>query len=327
MSGKLPDAIGVGGQARFTARDSCPACHESRARALYQAPYTRPPLSTYLLSFYGRPAAEAMLGELEGIDYVLLECEVCGLVYQRDVPRDDFVETLYERWIDPAESLGRRRAERVELYAVLAQEILQVLSALGRPPSTLRVLDFGMGWATWPLMARGFGCEAYGSELSRERVDHAESVGIPNVEWDEIPEYRFDFINTEQVFEHLVDPYETLAHLKRALAPDGLLKVSVPNGTDIHRRLRKMDWEAPKFTRNSLNAVAPLEHLNCFAAPSLRALGRRAGLEPVYLPLRIYYRYTLPWELSASFARQLVKPVYRSVMKRGSYMFFAHAKG
>jgi len=265
-----------------------------------------------------------MLAKLDGISYTLMECGACGLVYQREAPDDDLVEALYERWIDPEDSLARMRAHDLGLYAGYAQEIMQAFHALARPPASLKVLDFGMGWGRWPALARGFGAQVFGSEISDVRLAHARSVGIESVAWNDLPGQSFDLINTEQVFEHLVEPRETLAQLARALAPDGLLKISVPNGTNIHRLLRTMDWGAPKFTRNSLNAVAPLEHLNCYDAGALRALGATAGLQPVYLPLSTYYRFTFPSTRLRRFARELVKPVYRSVLRRGSYMYFRH---
>lgn len=279
-------------------------------------------MSDYLAEFYGRGPGEAMLKELAGVHYTLLDCSDCGLLWQRHAPADDLVERLYERWIDPSESLARDADTDLVTRVPLVQEILQIVDAMARPPGRLRVFDFGMGWGRWLLIARGIGCQVTGSEISQARLEHARALSIPTIAWDEIPGSDFDVINTEQVFEHLVDPVGTLAHLAQGLAPDGLLKISVPPNEDIHRRLRFDDWRAPKFTSRSLNAVAPLEHLNCYHGRSLVAMAERAGLVPTYLPLRAYYRYTLPAGRPKSLARQLAKPVYRSTLKRGAYRFF-----
>jgi len=58
-------------------------------------------------------------------------------------------------------------------------------------------------------MAAAFGCQASGPELTRKQADHARRAGVAVLTIDELPDARFDFINTEQVFEHLVDPRET----------------------------------------------------------------------------------------------------------------------
>lgn len=64
--------------------------------------------------------------------------------------------------------------------------------------------------------------------------------------WEEIPQHQFDFINTEQVFEHIPKPLETLRYLKKALKTNGVLKISVPTANDIEQRLEIMDWKIPK---------------------------------------------------------------------------------
>lgn len=307
---------------RFVERRTCPACDAAGSSTIYDAPYQEPPLSTYLIDFYGEEQGQAMVSELEGVRFVLRECPVCALVYQHHAPDDETVRLLYDRWIDADEALERDRAQGVGPSTENVQELLQIISAIGRPPASLRVLDFGMGWGRWLQAARALGCEVAGSEVSEARLAYAERLGLPVVSWDEIPDGGFDLINSEQVFEHLVDPIGVGRHLASGLAPGGVLKICVPNGADIHRRLRAMDWTAPKFTRNSLNDVAPLEHLNCFAPRSLAALGRQMGLEPFLIPLSSYYRYAFPWAGPVHFAKQLVKPLYRNLGHRGAYVLF-----
>jgi 2-polyprenyl-3-methyl-5-hydroxy-6-metoxy-1,4-benzoquinol methylase len=103
-----------------------------------------------------------------------------------------------------------------------------------------------------------------------------------------LPADRFHFINTEQVFEHLVDPMAELLRLASALRPGGLVRISVPNGTAVESRLSNPDWNAAKGSPRSLNAVAPLEHINCFNHRSLETLGVRAGLRRFTYPARQY---------------------------------------
>jgi SAM-dependent methyltransferase len=112
-------------------------------------------------------------------------------------------------------------------------------------------------------------------------------LGIDIIGWSDIPQERFDFINAEQVFEHISDPVPTLKHLVSALKPKGIVRINVPNGWDIERRLAKCDWDAPKGSRDSLNAIAPLEHINCFNKKALVVLAARAGLTLVSITPKI----------------------------------------
>jgi hypothetical protein len=107
----------------------------------------------------------------------------------------------------------------------------------------------------------------------------------------------FDFINTEQVFEHIAAPLDTLTMLAAALRREGLIKISVPDARDLKRRLNVMDWTAPYGSRNSLNDTIPLIHVNSFTHRSLVRMAQLAGLEPVNIPLRLQYIYATNWRL------------------------------
>ncbi len=171
-------------------------------------------------------------------------------------------------------------------------------------------------------MARAFGGEAYGTELSISRITYAQSEGIKVIAWDEIPEHRFDFINTEQVCEHLPQPLETLRYLAASLRPNGLIKISVPNGSDFKRRLKAADWTAPKFYRNSLNAAAPLEHINCFNYQSLLRMADLAGLKPTALPWSIQLKYRLSSEVAKEALKIVLRKYFRGRYLKRLYFFF-----
>ena len=192
-------------------RDSCPACSSASFRTLYRSAYDKPPIRDYLEEFYS-PIGGVETEYLEGCLYVLSECRACRLIFQRDIPSGALMQRLYERWIDPRKIFARRRREDdLEYHASHAQEIMQIISFLGPLPSSLRFLDFAMGWSQWALMARAFGCDSCGTELSAARIDHARSNGLEIIAWEDVPRHRFDFINAEKVFEHIPEPLATIA--------------------------------------------------------------------------------------------------------------------
>jgi SAM-dependent methyltransferase len=176
-------------------------------------------------------------------------------------------------------------------------------------------------------MAAAFGVRAYGSELSQARIDHARRHGIEVIGWDDIPSHQFHFINTEQVFEHIPDPAGTLRHLLTALRPEGLIRISVPDGAGIRQRLREPDWAAPKFSAKSLNPVAPLEHINCFTHEALVRMARAAGLEPVRLPLMLQYKSLVGWRPGKAMLKNLVRPVVNNYLRLGTSLLFRHGRG
>ena len=223
----------------FERRNQCPGCTSGSFTTIHESQFDSPPVRDYLLDFYS-PQGHVEFEYLAGASYVLCECDVCGMIFQRDIPGETLRRRLYGHWIDPKKVFSQHRErDGLEYYSYCAQEIMQVISYLKEVPSSLCFLDFGMGWGRWALMAKAFGCESYGTEVSDERIEYARSNGIKVIDWDEIPEHRFDFINAEQVFEHIPEPLQTLRHLKNALKTDGMIKVSVPTAKDIEHRFKR----------------------------------------------------------------------------------------
>lgn len=265
----------------FVSRNSCPCCHSTAGDEFCRIPYTEDPLREYLVSFYS-PQGGVELKYLSMQDYVLIDCDNCGLIYQKEIPGDFLMHKLYEEWINSKKVFDLiERTRGIDYFSRLGSEIVRIVKLLGRPPMELQLLDFSMGWGHWCRIARSFGCSVHGTEFSKARINYAKSTGVHVIEHDEIARYRYDFINTESVFEHLPEPRTILSYLKRSLKPHGILKISVPNGWNIKKKLKNWNWSAPKGSPLSLNPVAPLEHVNCFNHSSLRTLARESGLVPI----------------------------------------------
>jgi len=301
-------------QSNFLERNSCPVCGSRSPKLVYKTSYNL--LEPYLTRFYdGRVEFQF----LRGSDFILHECDQCGLVYQRFAPNDVLVRKLYEEWIDPVKSKERQDFLQKTTNLKYAQEMLFIQEMIPKPPNKIKVLDFGMGWGGWCRMAQSFGFQVYGSELSEARIEHARRFGISITSWDDIPSMDFDFVNTEQVFEHLVDPLGTLKQLKSGLHTNGIIKISVPNGVSIKSRLADEDWSIPSGERKSRsNAVAPLEHINCFNYQALCRLAEKAGMSERRLSLRLLYRTQIgvrPFRMLAT------------LRKHGTYCFFTPTGG
>jgi len=158
-----------------------------------------------------------------------------------------------------------------------AHEIIRILTLFNRVPSTINVLDYGLGLAKWALLAKAFGCNVFGTEVSEGKKKHAQECGIKVINLSDAADKQFDVINVDQVLEHVREPFLLLCQLKRCLKSEGIMKVCVPDGGDIKIRLKYMDWNAPKGSKKSLLPVHPLEHINCFNRKALITLVKRAG--------------------------------------------------
>jgi 2-polyprenyl-3-methyl-5-hydroxy-6-metoxy-1,4-benzoquinol methylase len=311
----------------FVERESCPSCESKEHMTIYSCGYLESPIRQYIESYYSKKLS-IDFEYLNGATYILDKCNNCGLVYQREIPNDFLMNKLYGEWLYPKKGFkevykeGSRMHALLDVHANNAREIMMLIAFLNVNPEELSFLDAGMGWGSWCLMAKTFGINVYGVELSQHLINLGKSRGINVITWEELVGKSFDFINTEQFFEHISNPLDTLRYLTKSLKPNGLVKISVPDGGDINRRLNILDWNAPIGTRNSLHPVQPLEHINCYNRFSVIKMAENAGLHEVKIPLQLQYIYSTNWRPFSRMAKNFLRPLYFNVLHRGTYLFF-----
>lgn len=297
----------------FRERSSCPLCDSSRDELLLNEPYSVGPIYDYVKAYYSNKGLfeEEYLAEA---NYVVTECLGCGLVYQKWVPDPIFLERLYGTWIDPIAAAKRNKIALGSNAKQYVQEQLLLRSwANGKK---LRVLDFGMGHGRWCEMAVAFGHDCCGHEFESERVRQSSDRGqIECIDFLEIGNRQFDFINSEQVFEHLAEPVRVLEHLVKALPIGGLIRIGVPSGRKIKRNLQRgLDFS--KRSKYSLNPIEPLQHLNCFTPTTLTKLGERVGLKQHLFPISQVIASKVDWSMPTTYMRNLIHPIYNRLRYR-----------
>lgn len=77
-------------------------------------------------------------------------------------------------------------------------------------------------------MALSFGVNVYGIESSPEKTAYIKSVGLNIVEMSDLQDFQFDFINTEQIIEHMAEPRGVVEILKQSLVPRGGYEIKCP---------------------------------------------------------------------------------------------------
>jgi 2-polyprenyl-3-methyl-5-hydroxy-6-metoxy-1,4-benzoquinol methylase len=254
-------------------RPGCELCGSSNGERLISMEYSDPRVADFLEDYYEGRVDQSLL---QDAPYEVMKCTDCGFIWQAYVLNESGMKLLYETWISPEESLRKKVQAELSLYVEYADQVKTAIELVDRRPGDIDILDFGMGWGHWCLMAKAFGCNAHGFEISRQRIDFARERGIRVFSnFPELREQRFDFINAEQVFEHVIQPRELLADLVTHLRAGGLIYLSVPNGGHVKRTVKRPEWLATK------DAIQPLEHINCFVHETLVQLGQAAGLDLV----------------------------------------------
>ena len=260
----------------FRRREVCEVCRGLRVARLLSLPFGDPRVGGFLERYYGGRIPPDALG---GGRYEILRCAGCSFAWQAEVLDEAGMGRLYGEWISSADSLRKKEQTSATLFLKYAVEARLVERLVGKPPHETRVLDFGMGWGYWCRVAAAFNYDVVGLELSPERREHARAMGVRTVgALDELGGEPFDFVNAEQVLEHVPDPGGLVGAMAERLRPGGVLRVAVPNAAGALRRLGSRRWSASK------DALHPLEHVNAFTRRSLGELGKRAGLAPVTYP-------------------------------------------
>ncbi len=295
----------------FLERVACPGCECGESISLFCAPFTDVRMQQFLKRKFRDPrAVTEFVGDAA---YELRKCARCKLIYQRNVLTDEYSQLLYGKWLlegDAEPELSKERLVPSE-HVLYANELLMVGRFFGRPHHLVRLLDYGLGRGWWCRMATALGFEAVGTDLAPALVADARARGITAIDIRELESDRFDFINTEQVLEHVTRPLDVMRQLRKSLRPGGVIKVSVPNGRGIERRIPLMDWTAPRADRRYLMPATPLIHVNTFTRESIHAMGRAAGLKAAAWPLR--WEYSL---IDATGAKPLVKSLLRPLYRR-----------
>ena len=257
----------------FETRPFCELCGHQQPEVLYDEAFNDGETFKFLNSYY---KGKITVADLSNGRYQLLRCPMCNFVWQGQVLSDLGVKNLYDKWIDPYESLQSQLTRGYHRLAAIVHQIALIpfLFDIDRT-CDLKVLDFGMGWGGWCQIAKGLGMNVEGAELSVQRIDFARKQGIL-VQTDLFSTHeKYDFINSEQVFEHVKKPKELLQKLVQHLNPSGILYISVPNGARYISRHNAGIWQPGK------NCTHPLEHINTFSHRHVLDLATSAGLSPV----------------------------------------------
>jgi len=282
-------------------RTSCPWCRAAEHATLCDYSYDDEPLRSGVKDPGPQP----------GQRYTVHECRRCRTLYQETVFDEDASARYYESWpfVDTP----------LEFRLFYVQELLMVLGHFDRPAADIRVFDYGMGWGRFCQAAVALGMDASGYEINGHMREYCRARSLRVVDrMEDLEPESLDFINLEQVLEHVVAPRDLIDVLSRYLRKGGIMKISVPaRPPGITSRLRGIPSLAPDQLSSRLIEIWPLIHINCFNPRALKSVladtlpYRRIHLNSLML---VFRRDLLP--------RVLGRPVYKNYFPRANYLFF-----
>lgn len=182
------------------------------------------------------------------------------------------------------------------------------------PSDSIRALDVGIGYGLFMLLTeqelqlRSHGMDPFPKsiEIAKAHVNGAIHEGrIEDADWG-FPEGHFHFISCLDVTEHLEEPADFYRHVKRYLAPGGIVLMTTPNRSFAYEMRSWPIIGIPDLNTTHINVQPPSywdrlalehgfevleswrgEHLTHvrFIPKVLRGLCRTLGLDPIRTPL------------------------------------------
>lgn len=234
-------------------------------------------------------------------------CKSCGLVYVAPIISEEAVMKYYEEESSWTEVLFSE--EQVELDV---RKFTYGLDLIEGHCSAGRMLDIGCGPGFFLEAARERGWQVEGMEMNERCVERLEELDIPvctdPLEHSDLEEGAYDAIAMWEVLEHLRQPHQALAEVRKLLKPGGTLLICVPNFASLVNRI--MHEKGGTF--------AGYSHVNFFEAPTLARMQEENGfaveeLETVITELGTinnYLSFADPYLDASAAVLPLLTPAY-----------------
>lgn len=193
-------------------------------------------------------------------EFTLVRCS-CGLVYINPQPTNDKLQAYYPddycphrqhkidptlkkhrglkvfvlRWYYgcPVEGPAPPRWLRTLLKPITYWLSLSTLKSMIPYHGAGKIVDVGCGNGGWLLRLLHCGWDVQGVEIDAPAARDANEAGIPTVCGTlpdaQFPDASFDVVRLHYVFEHLINPGETLDEIRRILKPGGICYIRIPN--------------------------------------------------------------------------------------------------
>ena len=258
-------------------RNVCPACSKGNFKVIYSLIYSDEKLSSFLKSYYGN---RVKLDKIKDSKYSLLECVNCSLIFQEEIPSNNFLNILYEDLIDTRISFKKKNNFEIKYNKKLNYEIKLINSIFRKDPKSIDILEFGAGWGYWSKYMQNKNYNISAFEISEKRINFMRKNNIKVI--DELDNFKdkFDLIYSEETFEHISKPKETLVAMSKLLKNNGFILLRFPSNFLFKLKLNN-DYK-PKA-----DCAHPLEHINLFNKKSFEFMVKDTDLEIITFKSKI----------------------------------------
>lgn len=255
------------------ARKKCPFCEKDNFNKLYDISYNDKKMNEFLSSYY----ENNNLSEILKFDtYQLNECKHCSGIFQKNIPDDEFSQFIYDELILKEKSFNKKISYRSDHFIKFYRDAKLIEKLLNKKNNEVKILEFGCGWGFWSKFMKMMNFNVETCEISTSRIEYLTKNNILNHKNLDLIKNKYDLIFSDQVIEHVSEPYVIIKKLADLLNDGGYM---------IHRFPPSFLF---KFNLNNKYApkkdcAHPLEHLNIYNKKCVLKIANKLNLKKINL--------------------------------------------
>ena len=254
----------------FIYRTNCPFCKSKNINSIYSKKY----FSKDTKTFFKRHLNNFPIYILKNRDFIVMECADCTGIFQKNILNKNFTTKFYEKYVPHDVAFKKKKNNSEYLTKVQSYEILLIKSYF-KDISNIKVLEIGAGWGFWSINAKKNNLDVTAVELSTTRRKYLRKNKIKVYTSVDAIDKKFDFIFSDQTFEHLSHPYDYLKKVSKLMNKGGIIYLKVPPGIYIKKKLNKN-------YRFCQDEIIPLEHINVFNRKVNKIMAKKLGIKYLY---------------------------------------------
>lgn len=216
-------------------------------------------------------ATDQKLIRIGKIDKTGYECNACSFVFLWPQPTEKEIEDIYKESYYKSWGVfaGEEKQETARLKKGTSERYLKRVMMHRRSG---KLLDIGSAFGYLMEVAKSYGFDAYGVELSSfsssiAKKKFGSKVFEGKLKDANFPEAHFDVITMFDLIEHIPQPVEFMREVKRIIKPGGFVGITTPDTSSLsYKLLGKGGWFHWKF-----------EHLGYFNRKSIEGLAQCTG--------------------------------------------------